>query len=170
MIEPPTPLGRYGDDSGDEELHEVRLLRLPVRVMVAGREHHSGLMREFALLALAEDSHRSQLPGRLVELTEILGVTYGRATARPSEEIEAAVAEGKDTVDVTYQVPVHVVEAAEALDALMTEADLFCESEQLLTLQREQVVADFTTWYLEEFRRQVRGLPPMPWPGPLDVG
>ncbi|MCU1586860.1 MAG: hypothetical protein JWN31_353 [Frankiales bacterium] len=170
MTSHPSPLGRYGDDSADEQLHEVHLLRVPLRVMVAGREHHSGLMREFALLALAEDSHRSHLPARLVELTEILGVRYGKATARPSAVIEAALAEGKDTVDVTYQVPLHVVEAAETLDALMAEADEFCLAEQLLTLKREQVVADFATWYLDEFRRQVNGLPPTPWPGPLDVG
>jgi hypothetical protein len=170
VSEHPSPLGRYGDDTGDDELHEVRLLNLPLRVMVAGREHHSGLMREFALLALADDSHRSQLPARLVELTEILGVKYGKATARPSETIEAAIAAGKDAVDVTYQVPMHVVEAAEALDALMIEADEFCQAEQLLTLKREQVVADFATWYLDEFRRQVNGLPPTPWSGPLDIG
>lgn len=170
MSEQPSPLGRYGDESGDEELHEVRLLGLPLRVLVAGREHHSELMREFALLALAEDHHRSHLPARLVELTEILGVTYGTATARPAAAIEEAVAEGRETVDVSYHVPVHVVDAAATLDALMNEADEFCESEQLLTLKRAPVVADFATWYLEEFRRQVNGLPPTPWPGPLDVG
>lgn len=166
----PSPLGRYDDDTRDDALHEVQLLRVPVRVMVAGREHHDGLMREFALLALAEDSHRSQLPARLVELTEILGVKYGKAAARPSEEIESALAEGRDTVDLTYQVPAHVVEAAETLDALMTEADAFCESEQLLTLKRTAVVAEFGEWYLEEFRRQISGLPPTPWSGQLDVG
>ncbi|MCW2542887.1 MAG: ATP-binding region ATPase domain protein [Frankiales bacterium] len=173
-----SPLGRYdsagdgaNDDSfGDEELHEVTLLRVPVRILVAGREHHDGLMREFALLALAEERHRSQLPARLIELTEILGVKYGRASARPTEEIEAAVAQGKETIDITYVVPAHVVEAAATLDALMSEADAFCESEQLLTLKREDVLAEFGEWYLEEFRRQIAGEPPSPWAGPLDIG
>ncbi len=163
-----SPLGRY-DESDDDGLHEVRLVGVPVRVLVAGREHHDGLMREFALLALAEDSRRSHLPARLIELTEILGVKYGKAAARPDAVIEAAVAEGWDTVDLTYQVPAQVVEAAETLDALMFEADAYCDSEQLLTLKRSKVVADFGEWYLEQFRRQIGGQPPTPWSGPLDV-
>jgi hypothetical protein len=170
MSDHPSPLGRYDSTSGDEVLHEVTLLRVPVRVLVAGREHHAGLMREFALLALADDRHRSQLPTRLVELTEILGVKYGRASARPSEEIEAAIADGKDRIDITYRVPADIVEASAALDALMTEADAYCESEDLLTLKRDDVVASFTEWYLEEFRRQIAGEPPIPWSGPLDIG
>jgi hypothetical protein len=164
-----SPLGRYDQPLEDEPLFEVRLLRVPLRIMVAGREHHDGLMREFALLALAEDRHRSQLPTRLVELTEILGVTYGRAAERPSEEIDAALAAGQETVDLTYQVPAHVVDAAATLDALMAEADEFCHSEQLLSLRRHPLVAEFGTWYLDQFRRQVSGEPATPWPGPLDL-
>jgi hypothetical protein len=163
----PSPLGRYDDEGVDEPLHEVRLLNVPVRVLVAGREHHDDLMREFALLALAEDSARSHLPARLIELTEILGVKYGRAAARPSEEIEAALQAGQETIDLTYQVPGHIVEAAATLDALMKEADEFCRSEDLLTLTRTEVLSEFADWYLEEFRRQVEGLPPQPWSGSL---
>lgn len=170
MNDDASPLGRYDSASEDDELHEVRLLGLPIRVLIAGREHHDGLMREFALLALAEDQHRSQLPARLIELTEILGVKYGRAAARPSEEIELAVAEGRDTIDLTYRVPAHIVEAAEVLDALMNEADAYCESEQLLSLKRTEIMTEFSEWYLEEFRRQIAGEPPVPWTGPLDIG
>lgn len=164
----PSPLGRYDDEGSDERLHEVRLLNVPVRVLVAGREHHDGLMREFALLALAEDSARSHLPLRLIELTEILGVKYGRAAARPSEEIEAALQAGESTVDLAYLVPGHIVDAAETLEALMDEADEFCRSEDLLTLKRSDVVTEFGAWYTTEFRRQVQGMAPRPWSGPLD--
>jgi hypothetical protein len=163
-----SPLGRYDDEPSDDQLHEVRLLRVPVKVLIAGREHHDDLMREFALLALAADSARSRLPARLIELTEILGVRYGRAAARPSEEIDAALQAGQSTVDLTYQVPAHIVEAAETLEALMREADEFCRSEDLLTLRRSDVVADFSHWYLTEFTRQVQGEPPTPWSGPLE--
>jgi hypothetical protein len=30
-------------------------------------------------------------------------------------------------------------------------------------------VVEFSHWYLDEFRRQVKGEPPRPWDGPLDV-
>ena len=164
----PSPLGRYDSVGGDEELHAVRLLNVPVLVLVAGREHHDDLMREFAILALAEDSARSHLPARLLELTEILGRTYGRAAARPSEEIEAALQAGQQAIDLTYTVPAHIAEAAKVLDALMTEADDYCRSEDLLTLKRSDVLADFGSWYTSEFERQVAGQPPTPWAGPLE--
>ena len=163
-----SPLGRYSGAADDTTLHEVRLLRLPLRLLVAGREHHDDLMREFALMALSPGS-RSVLPARLTDLVEILGVRYGAATARPSAEVDRALQRGDETVDLTYTVPAHVVEDAARLNALMREADEFCTSEQLLTVCRSPVVVAFSEWYLEEFQRQVAGEPPRPWDGPLTV-
>jgi len=162
-----SPLGRY-DDATPDALHEVRLLGLPVRIMVASREHHDELMREFSLLALSGPSERSDVPARLVELTEILGVRYASSAARPEEEIDRAIDSGADTVDLSYTVPAHVVEAADTLAALMAEADAFCRAEQLLTLERSPLQVEFAQWYLDEFRRQVAGEPARPWTGPLD--
>jgi hypothetical protein len=163
-----SPLGRYDDGHGQQDLHEVHLQRLPVRIHVASRERHDELMREFALLALGTPFGRADIPIRLVELIEILGVRYGNAAARPDELIDEAIARGEDTVDLSYRVPANVVEAADNLDALMAEADGFCRAEQLLTLARSDVMVRFATWYLDEFRRQVAGSPPQPWDGPLD--
>jgi hypothetical protein len=164
-----SPLGRYDSATDAVDLHEVRLLGLPVRVMIASRERHDELMREFALLALGGPSRRTDVPARLLELTQILGVQYGGAAARPDEEVDAAAARGDDTVDLSYVVPAHVIEGADRLDRLMQEADDFCRSEALLTLARSEVMLAFADWYLEEFRRQVAGEPPLPWRGPLDV-
>jgi hypothetical protein len=125
-------------------------------------------MREFALLALGGPSGRADIPVRLLELIEILGVRYGHAAARPDELVDEAVARGEDTIDLSYTVPAHVVDAADKLDALMREADDFCRAEELLTLARTDVMVAFADWYLDEFRRQVGGLPPQPWEGPLD--
>lgn len=163
-----SPLGRYESRESPQVLHEVRLLGLPVRVMLAGRERHDELMREFALLALGSPSDRPGIPHRLVELTHVLGVRYGSATARPDEAVDAAISRGEDTVDLTYFVPADVVEAADRLDQLMTEADEFCRAEQMLTLERSPLLLAFSRWYLEEFRRQVGGEDPRPWSGQLD--
>ncbi|MDT7548095.1 MAG: hypothetical protein QOE84_489 [Actinomycetota bacterium] len=162
-----SPLGRYDQATTDDALHEVRLIGVPVRVMVAGREHHDELMREFALLALSR-SDIATVPTRLIELTQILGVQYGGAAARPDEEVDAALARGDETIDLTYVVPAHVVDGANTLSALMAEADEFCRTEQLLTLARSSVLFDFAEWYIGEFRRQVAGEQPQPWTGPLD--
>ncbi|MDQ1633668.1 MAG: hypothetical protein QOJ32_477 [Frankiaceae bacterium] len=165
----PSPLGRY-DTGGatDERTVEVRLLRVPVRLLVAGRAHHDELMHEFAVLAVAEPGRSHTVPQRLLDLIETLGHRYGAASNRPDTLIDQALADGIDTLDLTYQVPAHVVDAADQLEALLAEADEFCRSEQLLTLPRPPLLRELAHWYLDEFRRQIAGEPPQPWPGPLD--
>lgn len=162
-----SPLGRYAEGGDGQELHVVHLLGLPVRLVLDGRDRHDSLLREFALLALSPRDDRPQ-PPRLVALTELLGVQYGSAEPRPDDVVDAALQRGDATIDVTYEVPVSVLDAAARLEALMAEADEFCRSEQLLTLPRSPLQVRFADWYLGEFRRQLDGLPPQPWDGPLD--
>jgi hypothetical protein len=162
------PLGRYEDSRDEEDLHEVTLVGLPVRVMLAGREQHDELLRELSLLALGGPAGRIELPKRLAELIEALGVRYGQAAPRPDPELDAAAAAGQDVVDMTFVVPRHAVHAADTLERLMSTADEFCRSEHLLTTPRSDVQVRFARWYLEEFRRQISGLPPQPWTGELD--
>jgi hypothetical protein len=174
-----SPLGRYDDGDpqrADEAAVEVVLLGVPVRIMAAAMEHHDGMMREFALLSLAQrdgddepqpEPHRD-VPVRLVELVRVLGERYGRAASRPDQTIEAARERGERTMDLHYQVPAHVVEAADQLEAMMAEADEFARQEQLLTVPRSDILMQFSRWYLEEFRRQIAGGAPQRWTGPLD--
>jgi hypothetical protein len=150
-------------------LHEVRLLRAPVRLLAAGRAHHDELLHEFAVLAVAEPDGSCTVPQRLLQLVETLGRRYGAAARRPDELIDQALADGVDAVDLTYRVPAHVAEAAEQLDALLVEADEICRSEQLLTLPRPRVLREVGHWYVQQFRRQIAGEPPEPWDGPLDL-
>jgi len=167
-VSDPSPLGRYDDSSAPDELFDIELRNVPVRVLAAGREHHDELMREFALLALGGGGDGPDIPARLVELTQTFGVRYGGAASRPDEQVDAALARGVDALDLTYRVPAHVSGAASLLNALLQEADDFCRAEQLLTVERSPVVRDFGRWYCEEFQRQVAGEPPRPWDGPLD--
>jgi hypothetical protein len=164
----PSPLGRYDDSADDDQLHEVRLLQVPTRVLAAGRLHHDELMHEFAVLAVSEDEQRADVPQRMVALIDALGSKYAGTADRPDAEVDAALERGDATVDLTYYVSAHVVEAADRLDELMREADEFCRREQMLTLARSDVVRRFSEWYLDEFRRQIAGEPPRPWDGPLD--
>jgi hypothetical protein len=163
----PSPLGRYDDSSGDEPLHEVRLLNVPVRVLAVGRQQHDELMHEFAVLAVSLED-RSSVPARMLDLIDTLGTRYGQAADRPDSLVDEAIASGKDSVDITYLVPAHVVSAADALERIMDEADEFCRSEQMLALGRSDVQKRFAAWYLQEFRRQVAGEPAQPWDGPYD--
>jgi len=164
-----SPLGRYDEPCPDAELHKVRLLRLPVRVLAAGREHHDALVHECSLLALAEPGESGPGPSRLIELVEKLGVRYAAAAARPDAVVDEALARGDVVVDLTYRVPAHVIEAVDILERLMAEADEYSRQEQLLTPARTPLVASFSAWYLEEFRRQIAGHPPRAWEGPTEV-
>src|SRR4051794_11393212 len=97
-----SPLGRYAGDVHDA-LVTVVLLDVPLKVWQRAAEHHDELMREMALLALAPEP--PLLPKRLTELVQVLGQQYGAAGARPEDEREAALAAGRDRIDLTYQVP-----------------------------------------------------------------
>lgn len=163
-----SPLGRY-DPDGSDGLYEIRLLNVPVRILVAGREHHDDVMREFAMLALAEDMDAEHAPKRLLELVDVLGRRYAAAAQRPDAEVDAAIARGETSIDLVYHVPDHVADAADELAALMDEADEFCRERRLLSLARPPLVVEFSRWYLDEFRRQLAGEPPRPWVGPLDL-
>lgn len=161
------PLGRYTPSDVGAEQHEVHLRGLPVQLLIESRERHDELLREFALLALSVEPPRSTLPAAFLELVEVLGVRYGSAAARPDAQIEEAVDAGLSTVDLTYNVPASVVQAAADLEHWMALADEYCLSEQLLTLPRTPLARALASWYLGEFRRQVSGEPPRPWVGPL---
>jgi hypothetical protein len=147
--------------------HTVRLVDVPVRVLEATRRHHDELMHEFSMLAVQE-KHSDDVPKRMLELIDTLGREYAATSDQSDAQVEAALARGDKTVDLTYEVPDHAVDAANRLGALMDEADEFCKREQMLTLQRPQIAKDFAEWYLEEFRRQIAGEPPRPWDGPLE--
>lgn len=163
----PSPFGRYDDSTGDDSMHEVRLLNMPVRLLASGRQHHDELMHEFAVLAVSLED-RDAVPVRMLEMIDMLGTRYGRAADRPDTLVDEAIARGDDIIDLTYQVPTHVVDAADALERMMDEADEFCRNEQMLTLGRSDVQKRFAKWYLEEFRRQVAGEEARPWDGPYD--
>lgn len=164
-----SPLGRYAPEDDGSDLRQVRLIGLPLRLLVAAREHHDGLMREFRLMALAEDQPRTPVPTRLVELTEILGRRYASARQRPDQKIDEALDRGEEVIDLDYEVPAAAAQGAAGLEALMSEADTFCAGQQLMSLARPPVLQQFAHWYLEQFAAQIAGEPPTRWDGPLDL-
>ena len=165
-------LGRYTHRSGETNPNEtdlctVRLLRLPVALFLRAREHHDELIREFTLMAIRSNGHPA-LPPRLRELVDILGRRFGASASRADMERDAAIERGDATVDLTYHVPASLAVDLQILTQLLDDADDFCRTEHLLTLPRDRSVVAFGHWYNNEFRRQIDGLPPTPWNGPLE--
>ena len=145
------------------ELREVRLVSFPLRLHQVATEHHAELMREFQLLALDSQVTRD-VPARLVDLVTELNAAYAGATEAVNAERDAALARGEEAVDLTYHVPEAVAEACVRLERMLDEADDFCRSEQLLTLETPAEAAAFRRWYLREFTAQLAGAAPTPWP------
>jgi hypothetical protein len=164
-------LGRYThNDDATSDVCTVQLLGLPIALFLRAREHHDDLVREFTLMAIrqTEDPDAPALPQRLGELVEILGRRYGASASRADAERDAAIERGDVTVDLTYVVPRSIADDLIMLTALMDDADEFCRAEKLLTLPRDPAMVAFGHWYNSEFLKQINGLPPTRWTGPLD--
>lgn len=164
-------LGRYTPPTATdapEPMATVHLRDVPVRIWKRSAEHHDELMREMALLALADTTSQA-LPARLVELIDVLGRRYGGASDRPEAARDEALAAGIDRIDLATEVPASAGEAAAALGAMLLEVEEFCrDGDQLLTLAQPAVQAAFNAWYLEQFTTQCAGGEPTPWTGPWD--
>jgi hypothetical protein len=57
-----------------------------------------------------------------------------------------------------------MLEAADRLENLLAQADELCRSGELLAMPRSETMLAFSGWYLDEFRRQIAGQTPRPWP------
>ncbi len=164
---PGASLGRFVPDAGGQELVEVHLLRLPLLVMRASREHHDGLMREFRLLALSGQVAAHEPPARLVELVQVLGERFGASRDRGDAQLDAAIAAGLESLDTVERIPPAAGQAAASLASMMADADEYCRSSLLFTVPRSPVVQRFGDWYVGQFVDQVAGGAPVPWDGPL---
>lgn len=159
-----SPFGRYAGEAHDP-LVTVVLQDAPLHVWQRATEHHDELMREMSLLALAEPP--PDLPQRLLELVQVLGVQYGAAGERRDADKDAALAAGADRVTLTYEVT--AAQAAQVAQAreLLEEAETYCGI-HLLTTPQPETEARFARWYVDQFVQQAAGTDPEPWSGPWD--
>ncbi|MFL6138107.1 MAG: hypothetical protein ACJ74O_09950 [Frankiaceae bacterium] len=159
------PGGDRPDEAGDE-LVGVRLLEVPVALWARSAEHGDELMREFTLVAAAQQAgSEHEVPARLVSLVEELTASYGAFSAGPEERLAKAAADGLDSVDLWYEIPRAVGPAAQHLGELLDQADEYCRSgRHLLTLATPPDQCALRWWYLGQFIDQIAGGPPVPWP------
>ncbi len=147
------------------DLVEVRLLRLPLEVHRRASEHSDEMRREFSLIrAQQADGASADVPQRLVALMEELEQRFSGFTEATRLELEDASERGDESVDLLFRVPPEAGAAAVRLGALLDEADAHCRrGDALLTLATPPDALAYRRWYLEEFSRQLDGLPPRPW-------
>ena len=149
-------------------LVEVRLLGLCLADYADSAAHHDGLFREFALILSGEPGRDDDIPRRLLEVIEELNDRFGAFTAAPQGELQAALDQGADAIDLTFHVPAEARDAALRLRDLLAAADEYCRSGDLLTTTPPPEAVRFRNWYLQEFVAQIDGSPPTPWPAYRD--
>ncbi len=147
------------------ELIGVRIVGLPVDVYLRAAEHNDELMREFALIKGQGAGDGAAVPDRLLALVEEMRARFSGFAAQPEAELAAAAASGAGNIDLYYLVPPDAARGAGDLDALLDEADRFCQVGDLLTLTTPPDALAFRRWLLREFVRQAAGEAPTPWPG-----
>lgn len=153
-------MNRRADDVSDTV--RVRLIGLPVQLHVSTAMHLDALQRELDVLATSEEP--PSVPRRLTELVAELRERHGTLGAAHEAAVETAAERGDSTVDLTYDVPVEVADAAEALDSLLDEVDDYCRrGEHLLTLAAAPEVNAYRRWLLGQFVSQIAGEDPVPW-------
>jgi anti-anti-sigma factor len=142
---------------------DVRLVGLPVELHARTDRHLSSLQRELELILL-QDPDEASVPARLHELFEELRNQFGGFGERQQAILDAAIGDGIETIDLSYQMPPSVGLAARRLDALLDEVDAYCQQRTyLLTGSTPPDALAYRRWFLGEFQRQAEGAPPSPW-------
>lgn len=151
-----------------QDLYQVRLQRLPVRIWARSQEQHDALMREFALMAVPSDEadRTRHVPTRLRELIDTLTADFEGVSTEQEKQLFDAVERGQDVIDeLVYTLPRAAAPASQALNAMLDEADEFCrQGEHLLTLAADDELVRFRRWFLDQFIDQAAGRPPVAWP------
>ena len=153
-------------EDGAEHPVRVRLVGLPVRVFARYQIWYEELRRELRLLAL---NHGVDYPlaSELAELT--LRSAQEHRHSHGLERLDAALASGTDRVDLDCRVPDSMPATMGRLGDLLEEADAFCRSQGLLSVEPDAQQQELRGWYHGEFERQGRGEEPRPWPDGYDV-
>ncbi len=157
-----------------EELVTVVLRGLPVPLHARASEHGQELQREFTLLHLqlerqaeaGNPAHSAErdVPRRLVELVDALQGRYAVYTTEQEDQLEAAIEQGLESIDLTFRVPPDAAAASVDLGAMLEEADAYCrEGRHLLTLATPPEALAYRQWYLQQFVDQIAGRPAQSW-------
>jgi hypothetical protein len=152
------------DSASDVELRPIHVRGLPVPVHARASEHQAELQREFQLVIIGSKDRDVDVPKRLFDLIEAINAQFEGLSTAQTEELDAAVARGDDTLDLEYQLPDVVADACIRLNEMLDECDDYCRrGESLLTLATPPEAIAYRRWFLGEFVAQVRGADPLPW-------
>jgi hypothetical protein len=148
---------------GDGSPVEVRLLGMPVAAYQRACQHDDELLRELTLAHSGQPAVRCAPPAGLRELIEELEDRFELYSDAPQAHVEAAVARGDSTVDITVAVSPDARARALGVASSLAAADEYCHRGDLLTLAAPPPVVELREWYLRQIVDQLDGRAPTPW-------
>jgi len=142
------------------------LLGVPARLFGEMRRYAFEVRRELRLLAMtAPDDYPLA-----TEITEIfVQVDRERRSSTGISRLDQAIADGLESVDLEYHVPISTPTTMARIRDLLDEVYRALSQEHLLALRPPDVLVDLQTWYFTEFERQGNGEEPRPWTGPTSM-
>lgn len=146
-----------------DERATIRLLNMPVELFAHLRQHFNELGRELRLLALTAPE---TYPIAVEFAAAYLQVEHERRHVQGLEHLDAAIAAGAETVDLTYSAPPTAPTSMGRLSDLFDEIYRSFADDTLLAVRPPPTLHALQRWYLGEFRRQSSGHEPLPWRGP----
>jgi anti-anti-sigma factor len=140
----------------------VELRELPLDVHRRANAHNLILQRELALVHAADEL--GSAPARLLWLSRELRQRYAAFGDEARSTLQTALSADAAHIDLRYDVPADVAQAAVELNAALDEVDEFCRAGELLTLVASSEANAYRRWFLGEFIAQIRdGAGPTPW-------
>jgi hypothetical protein len=102
----------------------------------------------------------------LMALVDLLVERYSGLNDDARNRLEDAIDRGDQVIaDHVMQMPPEAGQAAQALGAMMDEAEAFCrQGKHLLTLAEPAEVLAYRRWYLDQIVAQLADAAPTPWP------
>ena len=141
----------------------------PLRLWVQQQEYTDGLLREFNLLLIGEQSGelRSAAPGQLVDLADMFTRRFGPLLDAITQERQQAVDRGLDRMDSRIPLVEGAPELMEQVRVVLDSVDEFCRRGDMLLLPRPDELVRLADWSRSEVVAQFSGAEPTPWPGPF---
>ena len=153
-----------------QELGRYAVLRdYPLRLWVQQQEYTDGLLREFNLLLIGEQSGelRAAAPGQLVDLANMFTSRFGHLLDAIMQDRQEAVDRGLDRMDSRIPLVEGTPELMEQVRVVLESVDEFCRRGDLLLLPRPAELVRLADWSRSEVVGQYDGAEPTPWPGPF---
>jgi hypothetical protein len=131
---------------------------VPVDRYLAAAQHTDELVREFRLIAIGERSGVTErdVPARMLELTAELRERYARTTGEIRTRFEEAARLGEATIDLELPAVETTADITERITTLLDEADEYCRSGDLLTLETPPDVVAWRHWWRDQVVGQIR--------------